>query len=589
MSRAVLLVPVSILFFVAQARAQNFVYTNNDINGPNSVSAFSVDANGSLAPVVGSPFQTGGSGSNPGLVASTHIVVSGNLLFATNIGNASITVFTINPATGGLTKVPGSPFSTGAGPGDMSIAVTPGNKFLFSANTGSLNIIGFSIGEDGTLAPVPDPALAIGQLVIGLKASPDGRFLVATMPLAPTGAVAVLSISDTGGLSQVPGSPFAVKPNDAGGRVAGVDIDCASNILFIGEATTGRPIVDILSLAPNGTLTPIVGFPPISGFGENSNAVLLDADDKNLYVSNQGSGSTTAFNVDKSGVLSLISGLPFAAGNGRPAGMAINQTGAFLFTANTTPNSINVSAIDPDGSLAAVPGSPFATGQPGSLSSIAAFPPKTCPPPTDLALNMIASPNPVRAGSQITYTITLSNGSGEGQSIAVVDKLPPSLAFVSCEATEGGVCEGTGNDRTITFASLAAQTNALITIVATVNENLPKGAVIDNSATVSSQNPDINHANDSASASATADNPLPRITAASVSKPKLFVVGEHFEKHAVIVLDGIDQRTKNDPASPSTNLIGKKAGKKIGSGQIVKLRVRNADGGLSEEFVFMQP
>ena len=64
---------------------------------------------------------------------------------------------------------------------------------------------------------------------------------------------------------------------------------------------------------------------------------------------------------------------------------------------------------------------------------------------------------------------------------------------------------------------------------------------------------------------------------------------ESFESGAVILLDGEKQKTANDEENPTTVLIGKKAGKKIASGQTVLLQVRNRDGGLSEPFSFTRP
>lgn len=76
----------------------------------------------------------------------------------------------------------------------------------------------------------------------------------------------------------------------------------------------------------------------------------------------------------------------------------------------------------------------------------------------------------------------------------------------------------------------------------------------------------------------------PRIIVASVSGKKLFITGENFDDGAVILLNGEEQRSKNDEQNPQTTLIGKKAGKRIKAGD--KLQVRNPDGTLSAEFIF---
>jgi len=76
----------------------------------------------------------------------------------------------------------------------------------------------------------------------------------------------------------------------------------------------------------------------------------------------------------------------------------------------------------------------------------------------------------------------------------------------------------------------------------------------------------------------------PRIIMASTSGKKLFITGENFDDGAVILLNGEEQKSKNDEQNPQTILIGKKAGKKIRPGD--RIQVRNPDAALSEEFIF---
>ena len=76
----------------------------------------------------------------------------------------------------------------------------------------------------------------------------------------------------------------------------------------------------------------------------------------------------------------------------------------------------------------------------------------------------------------------------------------------------------------------------------------------------------------------------PKITMASVAHKKLTVVGENFDPDAVILINGEEQKTRNDDQNPRTTLIGKKAGKKVKPGD--RLQVRNPNDTLSEEFIF---
>jgi len=82
---------------------------------------------------------------------------------------------------------------------------------------------------------------------------------------------------------------------------------------------------------------------------------------------------------------------------------------------------------------------------------------------------------------------------------------------------------------------------------------------------------------------------LPIVFNASVSGKKLFVSGFNFDSGAKIYLNEGKQKTANDGESPSTLLIGKKAGKLIAKGQTVTLQVKNSDGRVSEPFSFRRP
>jgi uncharacterized repeat protein (TIGR01451 family) len=141
----------------------------------------------------------------------------------------------------------------------------------------------------------------------------------------------------------------------------------------------------------------------------------------------------------------------------------------------------------------------------------------------DPALAMTASPSTVLTGSNVTYTIMLSNARPSAATgVVVTDVLPATTTFVSCSATGGGVCGGSGSNRTVTFATLRGATTETITIVANVNCPVANGATINNSASLVSATPDPDTSNDSASATVTTSNPPPVIGPVSVDKPVLW-------------------------------------------------------------------
>ena len=359
---------------ISIVRDDGYVYVNNNVSGPNTVSAFSVDANGALTPITGSPFATGGSGNAGGFFAAnrTTIGMARKFVFAANEQTNNISVFSIDPATGALTVVPGSPFPTGGASGSgISLGVTPDNQFLFASSSGSNNITVFSIAANGTLTSISGSPFAVGGVPDGIKVSPDGRFLA--VALVSPDALGIFTIASNGALTAVPGSPF---PAAALGSVAGVDINCASSLLFGGEANLGGTHIDVFTIGSNGALTPIPGSPfNNQGIGDNSNVVVLSPSDKHLFVSNQFSNTITVFNVASGGTLSIVPGAPFADPSGTPTMMATNEAGTLLYVNKA--GAVSVFRIAADGTLTPVPGSPFFTNS-GAVGGIAAFPSKNC-------------------------------------------------------------------------------------------------------------------------------------------------------------------------------------------------------------------
>ena len=148
---------------------------------------------------------------------------------------------------------------------------------------------------------------------------------------------------------------------------------------------------------------------------------------------------------------------------------------------------------------------------------------RVCVGEADLQITKTGSPDPVITGSDLTYTLTVTNnGPDAATSVTVTDTLPAETTFVSCSSTGGGVCGGSNNDRTVTFASLASGQSETITLVANVDCSVADGTTISNTATVSSFTPDPDTTNNSATATTTASNPPPVITGAAADPSVLW-------------------------------------------------------------------
>ncbi len=104
--------------------------------------------------------------------------------------------------------------------------------------------------------------------------------------------------------------------------------------------------------------TTVTATPPKTGL--NPLSMVIDSNGKFVFVANQGSNSVSVFSVDGSGLLTEITGSPFATSAG-PSGLAM--TGNTLFVANQGAGTVSVHTIDQaSGNLTQVTGSPFAAG-----------------------------------------------------------------------------------------------------------------------------------------------------------------------------------------------------------------------------------
>jgi len=185
-------------------------------------------------------------------------------------------------------------------------------------------------------------------------------------------------------------------------------------------------------------------------------------------------------------------------------------------------------------------------------------------------VSKIDSPDPVVTNNPLTYTITLrNNGPSVATGVTLNDPLPPGALFNNCSSTGGGVCGGAGQNRTVTFASLAVGASATVTFGTTANCALADGAVITNTATITATTIDPNPANNSATATTVASNPPPVIT---LNAPVSLWPPNH-KYHTVTVAQMVESVSDNCPISVDDVVIEKvtsdEAGNALGDGNTI--------------------
>jgi len=187
--------PTNKLLYEAQ-RASEFV--NTWTRNQNS---------GLISPNPGSPFGTGA------LTSSVSVSVDGRFLFVPQYETGHVSVYTVN-ADGTLIAVAGSPVTAGNAP--SRVVADPQDRFIFvlssgSYNGGPANVQAFTLDQaTGAISQVPNSTFTVFE-VSEIRVDANGKFLYGL-----GGQTMVWSIDQTtGALSPVSGSPFKIAAADA--------------------------------------------------------------------------------------------------------------------------------------------------------------------------------------------------------------------------------------------------------------------------------------------------------------------------------------------------------------------------------------
>ena len=363
--RLIYIVLLSVMPVANLSAQSSFIYLND---GGSNVGGFAVGPGGTLSGIPGFPIRTGENIGSSG--AGIIISPLRDFLYVSNNNGAKISAFAINPNTGIITPVQGSPFDSTTGiTGGLQFAITPNGQLLYVVNTSSGTIAAFSIAADGGLVHLFSLPFA-AQLIAGIKVSPNGNFLFLSFGVT----VAVYSIDSNGALTPVPGSRFHLETecdNES------LDINCAGNLLF---AATDCGELFVFNIASNGALTAVSGSPFNSGH-IGLNHILLNSSGNLLFLTDIRVARISVLGVSPSGAISPV---PISTVNitnpsdedSRPVDLALNREETLLYV-NSANSTIFVFNVSSGGLLTPVSGSPFPGGS-GYGASIAAYPGKNC-------------------------------------------------------------------------------------------------------------------------------------------------------------------------------------------------------------------
>ena len=349
----------------------------------NTVYGLAVDATtGALAPIMGSPFDTG-QGAQPSVITP-----SGSFVYVLNEGDGTITGFAAHAATGALTQIGGSPFSvTGTGFSTLpTMVMDPSGRFLYVLVEGTGSIAGFAIDPTtGALTRVMGADFAapgvgwagfdpLDRFLYYTGTTPSGTYVATARIDAQTGAL-VQAGTQTFISGTLPVNPpqAAVKPSGnfvyvmIGDLVYPVSLDPATGQPSQSDASvsvtganhlkfdpSGRFLyVDSINFAlagfsidaTTGGLTPLPGSPYASG-AKDTHDFDLDPQGHFLYLPVLDNW-LNAYAIDgTAGALAPLGASPYTV-DAAPAQVRVDLSGRFLYLASSGTSTVSSFSLDP--------------------------------------------------------------------------------------------------------------------------------------------------------------------------------------------------------------------------------------------------
>ncbi len=258
----------------------------------NGIAAFSMDpSNGSLSQVAGSPFDTS---ANPLAITfdpTGYKMYAGHLLVQ-DTPEFNVRAYSVDPRTGALTPLGGSPFASPAFPAALDVDST--GKYLYVANTQSNQLTAYSIDNgDGSLSQLTSSPSNVGATPTVVTTEQDSTPLSLSSKFVyvtdPAGNIRTFDIAADGTLS----AGAAVAAN----APLGITLDPQGRFAY--GADSGTDAIRIYSInASTGALSEISSSPV--NVGADPQYVVIEPSGRYAYVSLPSSTSIVKFSVDAS-------------------------------------------------------------------------------------------------------------------------------------------------------------------------------------------------------------------------------------------------------------------------------------------------
>ena len=431
-----------------------------------------------------------GSGAGPGAITAADLDRDGDLDLATaNYYSNDVSVLE-NDGTGSFTAV-----TTGIGGAEGPRAITvgdlEGDGDLDLATANNSDNVSVLLNDHGA---VDAPAVSLNPIALEFGEQAVGSASGAQTVTVANSGNAALAISTVTVTGANPGD-FSISSDGCASTAVAPGADCALSIAF--APTTTGPRRATLTIADNAAGSPhtvplsggiippapAVALDPASvGFGDQ--AVGSSSGAQRITVSNSGHAvleiSTVTVTGANPGDFSISSDGCASTAVAPGAGCAVS----IGFAPTTTgPRRATLTIADN------AAGSPHTLALTGTGVAVA-----------DVGVSIGATPNPVRSGKTLTYTITVTNhGPSSATGVALTSALPAESKFVSYTPADGTTCKAPAPGATGTLTCElgplrvgSASTEIVVKVIA------PGGPSVTNTATVTSTSSDPEPANDSA-------------------------------------------------------------------------------------------
>jgi 6-phosphogluconolactonase len=305
-------------------------------------------------------------------------LVVGTVAMQSSSTAASGTVISENPAAA-TSVAPGSTINLVISSGPAMVSVPNNVGVTQAAATTAITGAGLTVGtvtmqSSGTVAsgevisesPAPGTSVVVGSavnLTVSTGATVTNSFAYVAnngMDGNNLGTLSAYSInSTTGALTALSSSPIEVAGSS---QLYEAKIDPSGQYLYVVDSGANAVFAFLIN-QNSGVLTPVTGSPFATGNGPESLA--FDSAGHYVYVANSSAGTISAFSLTAStGVLVQLSNSPYTVVGTGPQPTQLATAGNHLYVVDSGTNSVEVFSIAAGtGQLTeGVPGSPFAAG-----------------------------------------------------------------------------------------------------------------------------------------------------------------------------------------------------------------------------------